>query len=269
MSGLVAIASLLLGMSPAQWAARPAWTACANAAAIVADLKARFMPQLLDEHPQLRVRWEGQHEQTVESVRSLFVGLVIAMLAMYVLLTFEFTSYTQPAIIMAVIPFGAMGAVWGHAAMGLPLTLFSVLGLVALTGIVVNDSIVLVDFVNLRLKKGVPLRRALLESGQRRFRPVLLTSLTTIAGMLPLLTETSMQAQILIPMATSLCFGLVFSTSLVLVLVPSFFVIYGQLIGRDTVEASDHGPRLPTAPRRMMDDDEADPIRQDEPAPML
>ncbi|MFV2068605.1 MAG: efflux RND transporter permease subunit, partial [Pirellulales bacterium] len=241
----------------------------ANAAAIVADLKTRFMPQLLDAHPQLRVRWEGQHEQTVESVRSLFVGMVIAMLAMYVLLTFEFTSYTQPAIIMAVIPFGIMGAVWGHAAMGLPLTLFSVLGLVALTGIVVNDSIVLIDFVNSRLEKGVPLRLALLESGQRRFRPVLLTSLTTIAGMLPLLTETSMQAQILIPMANSLCFGLVFSTSLVLVLVPSFFVIYGQLTGRDTVDTIDNGPRVPAAARRMMDDDEADPIRQDEPAPTM
>jgi multidrug efflux pump subunit AcrB len=202
-----------------------------NAARIVGDLKAHFMPRLLEKNPQLHVRWEGQQEQTVESIESLFIGLMIALLAMYVLLTMEFTSYAQPAIIMAVIPFGMMGAIWGHAAMGLPLTMFSVLGLVALTGIIVNDSIVLVDFVNARLRQGVSLQRALLESGKRRFRPVLLTSLTTVAGMLPLLTETSMQAQLLIPMANSLCFGLAFSTTLVLVLVPSFYRVYGLMIG--------------------------------------
>jgi len=205
-----------------------------NAARIVADMKGLFMPELLRKYPQLHVRWEGQQEQTVESIDSLFVGLLIALLAMYVLLTMEFTSYAQPAIIMAVIPFGMMGAIWGHAAMGLPLTLFSVLGLVALTGIVVNDSIVLIDFINARLREGVPLQQALLESGQRRFRPVLLTSLTTVAGMLPLLTETSMQAQPLIPMANSLCFGLVFSTTLVLVLVPSFYLVYGTVTHRGT-----------------------------------
>jgi len=240
----------------------------ANAAAVVADLKAHFMPELLKEYPQLHVRWEGQQEQTVESIHSLFVGLVIALLAMYVLLTFEFTSYTQPAIIMVAIPFGIMGAVWGHAVMGLPLTLFSVLGLVALTGIVVNDSIVLVDFVNLQLDQGVPLRRALLESGQRRFRPVLLTSLTTIAGMLPLLTETSMQAQILIPMANSLCFGLVCSTALVLVLVPSLYVIYGRLTGRGTADTIDNAPADPPLPgRRWHTAGAGDTIGQDEHAP--
>ena len=203
----------------------------ANASKIVGDLKAGFMPNLLEEHPQLRLRWEGQQEQTAESMQSLFLGLGIALLAMYVLLTLEFTSYVQPAIIMAIIPFGVIGALWGHALMGLPLTLFSVLGLVALTGVVVNDSIVMVDFVNARLAKGVPLRQALLESGRRRFRPVVLTSLTTVAGLLPILLETSMQAQILIPMANSLCFGLVLSTALVLLLVPTFYSIYGRITG--------------------------------------
>ncbi len=206
----------------------------ANANRIVNDLRDSFMPGLLEKYPNLRVRWEGQKEQTVESMRSLFLGLVVALLAMFVLLTLEFGSYMQPAIVMAVIPFGAIGALWGHAWMGLPLTLFSVLGLVALTGIVVNDSIVLVDFVNSRLKDGVPLQQALIDSGRRRFRPVLLTSLTTIAGLLPILMEKSFQAQLLIPMASSLCFGLMLSTVLVLFLVPTFYTIYGMLIGLPT-----------------------------------
>jgi HAE1 family hydrophobic/amphiphilic exporter-1 len=206
--------------------------ATVNAGAVVDDMKANFMPGLLNQHAQLQVRWEGQQEQTRESISSLFFGLAVALVAMFVLLTLEFNSYLQPAIIMAVIPFGMIGALWGHAAMGLPLTLFSVLGLVALTGVVVNDSIVLVDFINARLKAGVPLSEALVESGQRRFRPVLLTSLTTVAGLFPLLIETSMQAQLLIPMANSLCFGLIFSTVLVLFLVPAFYLVYDEVFGR-------------------------------------
>ncbi len=202
--------------------------ATANSKEIVNSLKARFIPDLLQKHPGVNILWEGKQEQDSESINSLFVGFSIALLAMYVLLTFEFNSYVQPAIIMAVIPFGAIGALWGHAFMGIPLTLFSVLGLVALTGVVVNDSIVLVDFVNSRLRVGASLHDALMESGQRRFRPVLLTSLTTIAGLFPILTETSMQAQMLIPMATSLCFGLLLSTVLVLILVPTFYSIYGR-----------------------------------------
>jgi Cu/Ag efflux pump CusA len=114
--------------------------------------------------------------------------------------------------------------------MGLPLTLFSLLGLVALTGVVVNDAIVLVDFANARVRDGVPLFEALLETGRRRFRPVLLTSLTTVAGLAPILTETSEQAQLLIPMANSLCFGLILSTTLVLLLVPTLFSIYGRIV---------------------------------------
>jgi len=201
----------------------------ANAAAIVGDMQASFMPQLLEEHPRVGVRWEGQQEQSVESMRSLFVGLLIALVAMFVLLTLEFSSYVQPAIIMAVIPFGTIGALWGHAVMGLPLTLFSVMGLVALTGVVVNDSIVLVDFINSRIKQGVSLTEAVIQSGRRRFRPVLLTSMTTVAGLLPVLMETSLQAQLIIPMANSLCFGLMLSTVLVLFLVPTFYSIYGKL----------------------------------------
>jgi HAE1 family hydrophobic/amphiphilic exporter-1 len=205
--------------------------ASANASEIIADLRKDFIPGLLENHPEVSIRWEGQQEQSVESMRSLFAGMAIALLAMFGLLTLQFRSYAQPAIVMAVIPFGTIGALWGHAAMGLPLTMFSVLGLVALTGVVVNDSIVLVDFINTRVRSGIPLGQALVESGQRRFRPVILTSLTTVAGLFPILTETSMQAQILIPMANSLCFGLVLATVLVLFLVPTFYRIYGSLLG--------------------------------------
>ena len=202
-----------------------------NAKQIVADLQKSFMPQLLAKYPAVRVRWEGQQEQDTESVQSLGIGLAIALLAMFVLLTVEFTSYGQPLVVMGVIPFGIVGAILGHAFLGLPLTLFSVLGLVALTGVVVNDSIVLVDFINSRVRAGVPIETAVIEAGQRRFRPVLLTSLTTVAGLLPILTEKSFQAQLVIPMATSLCFGLMLSTILVLILVPTFYLLYGKMFG--------------------------------------
>ena len=207
----------------------------ANAKEIVGALQAEFMPDLLKRYPGLQIRWEGQQEQDTESVQSLMVGFAVAMLATFVLLTVEFTSYGQPIVVMAVIPFGIVGAIWGHAFMGLPLTLFSILGLVALTGVVVNDSIVLVDFINARIRSGTPLREAVLEAGQRRFRPVLLTSMTTVAGLLPILNETSFQAQLVIPMATSLCFGLLLSTLLVLVLVPTFYLVYATLFGTHEV----------------------------------
>ncbi len=219
-----------------------------NAKEIVASLRADFMPALLQKYPGLRVRWEGQQEQDEESVRSLGVGLFIALIAMYVLLTMEFTSYGQPMVVMAIIPFGIVGAVIGHWVMGLPLTLFSTLGLVALTGIVVNDSIVLVDFINGAVRSGVPLELAVLQAGSRRFRPVMLTSLTTIAGLAPILTETSFQAQLVIPMAASLCFGLATSTILVLVLVPVFYLIYARIFGVsvDAVTAAERSnPELP------------------------
>ena len=203
----------------------------ANAKQSVEDLQRDFMPDLFKKYPNVRVRWEGQAEQTSESVGSMIRGLVIALLAMYVLLTLQFSSYLQPLLIMMIIPFGAIGAILGHAVLGLSITMFSLFGLVALTGVVVNDSIVLIDFINDRLKSGMLLEDALIDAGRRRFRPVLLTSVTTIAGLTPILLETSMQAQFLIPMATSLCFGIMMSTALVLVLVPSFYQVLGKLAG--------------------------------------
>lgn len=201
----------------------------ANAAEIVQQLQKEFMPQLFEDHPGVSVLWEGQQQQATESIQSLLVGLAIALLAMFVLLTLEFTSYVQPLLIMAIIPFGVVGAVFGHALMGLPMTLFSLFGLVTLTGIVVNDSIVLIDFINHRVDDGTPLKTALLEAGARRLRPIFLTSVTTVAGLFPLILETSFQAQILIPMAVSICFGLIVSTGLVLFLIPTFYYALARL----------------------------------------
>jgi multidrug efflux pump subunit AcrB len=203
----------------------------ANASQIVEDLQANFMPGLFAKYPNVRVRWEGQREESDESMQSLFVGFLLAIFGMYCLLTLEFRSYFQPFLILTIIPFGFMGAIWGHAVMGLPLTIFSMFGLVSLTGVVVNDSIVMVDFINHRLEAGTPLITSLLEAGRRRFRPVLLTSMTTVAGLAPMLLETSFQAQVLVPMAATLAFGLIASTILVLITVPTLYSVYGRLVG--------------------------------------
>ncbi|MHC4399318.1 MAG: efflux RND transporter permease subunit [Planctomycetota bacterium] len=204
----------------------------ANAQDIINDLKSTFLPNLLRqlEYRGIQVRWEGQQEQTDESIAGLQQGLVVALLAMFALLTLKFRSYVQPVLILLIIPFGVIGAVVGHWIMSLEVTLLSLFGVVALTGIVVNDSIVLIDFINTRVRAGVPLKEALLDAGPRRFRAVLCTSLTTIAGLSPLLLERSLQAQILIPMATSICFGLMFTTVLVLVLVPVLYLVYARML---------------------------------------
>ncbi len=214
----------------------------ANSDLIITKLQQDFVPQLIRQYPAVSIRWEGQREQSKESVGSLITGFAVAILAMFVLLVLQFRSYVQPILILAIIPFGMIGAVWGHALLGLPLTLFSMFGLVALAGVVVNDSIVLIDFINSRVRQGVPIRQALLESGERRFRPIMLTSLTTIAGLIPLMTERSFQAQLLIPMAASLAFGLMLATLLVLLLVPTFYSIYISIIeslGMHYVEAEE------------------------------
>lgn len=201
----------------------------ANARELVQNLQSDVMPALLEKYPGVSVRWEGQQEQTNESVASLIIGFIVALIAMFALLTLEFNSYFQPLLIMAIVPFGFVGAISGHALMGMPITLFSLFGLVALTGVVVNDSIVLIDFINQQVRSGTPLDEALINAGRRRLRPIFLTSVTTIAGLMPLLFETSFQAQILIPMAVSLCYGLMVSTVLCLIQVPVFYAIHASL----------------------------------------
>ena len=204
-------------------------TAKANAQEIRTDLEGE-MAAILADYPGIAPLWKGQAEQQAESFQSMAVGMGIALFLMFALLTVEFRSYFQPLLILGIIPFGITGAVFGHYVMGLPLSFFSMMGIVALTGVVVNDSIVLMDFINHRIEEGMPLRQSLVESGVRRFRPVLLTSATTVAGLIPMLLETSFQAQILVPMATSLAFGLMVTTALVLILLPVYYSLYGRTI---------------------------------------
>jgi len=208
----------------------------ANAQDITDDLRENFLPKLLAEYPGIRVRWEGQQEQRRESVDGLIIGLAVALVCMFALLTLEFRTYLQPLLILLVIPFGAIGAVAGHWFLGIPVSLFSLFGMVALTGVVVNDSIVLIDFMNRRVRGGVPLLEAIEDAGRRRFRPVLLTSVTTVAALLPILVERSFQAQVVIPMATSLAFGLLFATLLILILVPTSYLLYCRYLAPDMLE---------------------------------
>jgi multidrug efflux pump subunit AcrB len=161
----------------------------------------------------------GEQEEQRETLGGLAQGFLFALLAIYVLLAIPFRSYVQPLLVMAVIPFGFVGALLGHLAMGLDFTILSMFGMVALTGVVINDSLVMVDLIN-RRRDGRSLEYAIREAGMARFRPVLLTSLTTFAGLAPLLAERSVQAQFLIPMAASLAFGVLFATVITLILVP-------------------------------------------------
>ncbi len=221
-------------------------TQLANAQEIINDFRRNFLNPLLarEENRGISARWEGMQEQTQESLRGLRYGFTVALAAMYALLTVQFRSYGQPLMIMLIIPFGLLGAAWGHLLLGYEISLLSLFGMVALAGVMVNDSIVLIDFINKRLEEGMPLRKALLESGRRRFRPVLLTSLTTIGGLTPLLVERSLQAQFLIPMAISLTFGLMASTIAVLIFTPVLYKGYYRLV---------HGPELIGPPAQELE----------------
>ena len=184
-----------------------------------------YLDQLMQLYPDVSYSLEGEAKEQDESFSSLKLGLVFVLFAIYALLAIPFRSYTQPLIVMSVIPFGAIGAILGHIIMGNPLTLMSVLGMLALTGVVVNDSLVLVDYINKQRAEGVPLTEAVNNAGVARFRAVMLTSITTFVGLMPLLLETSIQAQFLIPMAISLGFGIIFATVITLFIVPINYLL--------------------------------------------
>ncbi len=200
-----------------------------NAEEINADLRATILPQLLADHPGLRYSMEGQQKQRAESMGSLKSGFMLALMLIFVLLAVLFKSYSQPIIVMSAIPFGIVGAVGGHVLMGIDLTLISMFGVVALTGVVVNDSLIMIDFINRARKSGATMRDSVLAAGSRRFRPIMLTSVTTFAGLTPLLLEKSLQAKFLIPMATSLAFGVLFATAITLIVIPVNYTILVDL----------------------------------------
>jgi multidrug efflux pump subunit AcrB len=197
----------------------------ANANEINADLRNAVLPALASEFPGLTFDFEGEQREQQESLGSLRVNFMVAQLAIFALLAIPFRSYSQPLIIMSAIPFGLVGAVFGHLLMGLDLTMLSMFGMVALTGVVVNDSLILVDLVNRMRAEGATVDQAIRESGERRFRPIMLTTATTFLGLSPMIFETSMQAKFLIPMAVSLGYGIVFATAITLILVPALYRI--------------------------------------------
>ncbi|MGB5740047.1 MAG: efflux RND transporter permease subunit, partial [Woeseia sp.] len=196
-----------------------------NMAVLLNDVQ-QFIDQVLVKYPSVTYTLEGEQRRQQETFGSLGIGLMVVLFAIYCLLALPLKSYTQPLLVMTVIPFGIIGAVIGHWIMGQTLTILSMLGLMALTGVVINDSLVLVDFINQRHRAaGEDLESAVKRAGVVRFRPVMLTSLTTFFGLLPLLSDQSSSAQFLIPMAISLGFGILFATVITLVLIPTNIMI--------------------------------------------
>lgn len=197
----------------------------ANTREIVAQTREDFLPGFRERYPDLEIIWLGQEEQTRLTGGSLRRGALLGLIGIFFVLSFQFGSYLEPLVVMAAIPLALIGVIWGHLLMGLQLCMPSVVGFVSLSGIVVNDSILLVEVLEEKVQQGIPVPGAAREASLQRFRAVLLTSLTTIAGLLPLLGERSMQAQVLIPLATSIVFGLMASTFLVLLVVPSLYCL--------------------------------------------
>lgn len=192
---------------------------------ILRSLKAETLPKLQNKYPGLTYSFEGRQADRRESIQSLMRGLLAALIIIFAMLAVPLNSYIQPLIIMTAIPFGIVGAVIGHLIMGYSLSVLSMFGVVALSGVVVNDSLVLIDFANRKEQSGMNRRDAIKEAGIHRFRPVILTTLTTFGGLCPMIFETSRQARFLIPMALSLGYGILFATMITLVLVPSLYLI--------------------------------------------
>ncbi|WP_022851646.1 efflux RND transporter permease subunit [Limisalsivibrio acetivorans] len=192
---------------------------------VMAKITQDALPALMDKYPGLSYGFSGKQESRQESFQALGKGMILAMIIVYALLAIPFRSYFQPIIIMISIPFGMVGAVAGHLIMGYSMSLTSVFGIVALSGVVVNDSLVLIDFANRQVREGSTPYSAIVNAAISRFRPIMLTTLTTFFGLLPMIFETSLQARFLIPMALSLGFGIVFATGIILGLVPALYMI--------------------------------------------
>ncbi len=201
-----------------------------NSVVMQAELR-DYLDGMLARYPGISYEMAGEQRQQRDSFGSLMVGWPILLFTIYILLALPLKSYTQPLIVLSVIPFGFIGAVIGHWIMGYPLSFLSILGLLALSGVVINDSLVLVDSINQRQRAGTSMWKAVTQAGVLRFRPVILTSLTTFFGLLPLLSEKASAAQILIPMAISLGFGILFATAVTLVLVPAIVLAANDIRG--------------------------------------
>ncbi len=196
-----------------------------NANAVVADLQKKFLPSLEARFPGVSAGLEGEQREQSDTLGAMGRGGALALLAIYALLAIPLRSYVQPLLIMLAIPFGLIGAIVGHLALGTILSMSSIMGMVALAGVVVNDSLVMVSYINQRRAGGVPSMEAIRDAGAARFRPILLTSLTTFAGLVPILSDSGFAGALLRPMAISLAFGVLFATVVTLIVVPTAYAV--------------------------------------------
>ena len=216
----------------------------ANAQELLTLASKELFPALIQKYPGLQVDVQGQSNESAKTGKSIIRNGALGMIGIYMLLALQFRGYLAPITVMAVIPTALIGVVFGHMAMGLDLTLPSMIGMASLFGVVVNDSILLVVFIRDARAQGIAVPVAAKQAGRARFRPILLTSITTIAGLIPLLTETSLQAQILIPLATSLAFGLTSATLIAIFLVPAIYCILDDFDALGEVEPVNNGQTL-------------------------
>ena len=201
----------------------------ANANEILQQTETRFLPEFREKYPEIVVSYQGQQKESKITGKSMGTALMVGLFLVFVLLSFQFRSYIESVIVMTAIPLSLIGVIWGHLVMGLNLSMVSMMGFISLSGVVINDSILLVQVIKRELQDGLDILEAARKASRLRFRAVLLTSLTTIAGLFPLLLEKSLQAQVLVPLVTSIIFGLLASTILVLIVVPVLFAIIGEL----------------------------------------
>jgi multidrug efflux pump subunit AcrB len=206
--------------------------AVTNATKINEELQASVLPNLMRQFSGLKYRFAGEQREINESLSTLIPNYGIAMLAIYALLAVLFRSYLQPVIVMSAIPFGLVGATIGHLLMGFNFSILSLFGIVALSGVVVNDSLIMIDLINRERSEGIELAQIIRDCATRRFRPIMLTTLTTFCGLLPMIAEKSLQSRFLVPMAISLAFGVAFATCITLILVPSLYVILEDIRAR-------------------------------------
>lgn len=200
-------------------------SAVAEPQKIAKDIKENFIPELLKQYPAVSSELSGRIQEELDSQTEQLRNFVLSMLIVYALLAIPLRSYAQPLMIMSVIPFSILGAIYGHIILGMDISSFSLFGIIAAAGVVINDSLVMVDYINKAKASGTKVLDAVMEAGQRRFRAILLTSLTTFIGLTPIMLETSLQAKIVIPMAVSLAFGVLFATVITLIMIPCLYMM--------------------------------------------
>jgi len=217
---------------------------------VLAALQEEILPQVMADHPGLSFSFEGRQATMRDAMNAFFTSSGIALLMIYVLLAIPFRSYLQPLVVMSAIPFGFVGAVLGHLIMGFSLSIISVMGIIALSGVVINGALVMIVYANTCRSEGQNPEEAIWAAGVRRFRPILLTTLTTFGGLAPMIFETSRQARFLIPMALSLGYGILFATAIVLLLIPSLYMMIEDIkrLGRKAA-----APVIPLRPEAARD----------------